>query len=139
MRAGVLAGSAPPDSLAREVKEPSISEAGAGGAGTLIEALLRCSLAGGAGAGDLRLERDIVSFVCLGFTLAAFFVGLGNVGAAFLRLTDGLRGGCGVSENFLLSPSSSAFLLLAFLLLASAIAATLAASGGDIFSEKAPV
>ena len=121
MRTGVLVGLALSDNLAREVKESSISEAE-------IE-----------GAGDLRLKRDIVNFICLSFILTVFFIDLDSIDIVFLRLTDSLQDRDRVLENFLSSLLLSAFLLLTFLLLASAIVIILIASRDDVFSKKAPV
>ena len=139
MRARVLADLALSNSLAREVKKPNISEIEIENARTLIEILLRYSLADRVDTEDLYLERDIVSFICLNFILAVFFAGLSSVDTIFLYLIDGLRDEDRVSENFLLSLLLLVFLLLVFSLLVLVIIAILAALESDIFLEKAPV
>ena len=121
MRARILAGLAPSNNLAREVKEPDISE---------IET---------ESAEDLRLERDTVNFVCLSFILADFFVDLDNIDIVFLRLASGLRGRDRVSEDFLLLLLLSIFLLLIFSLLALVIIIISVASRNNIFLEKASI
>ena len=137
MRAGILVDLAPLNSLTREIKKPGISEIEIKSVKTLIKISLYCSLTGEIDAGDLRLKRDIVSFVCLGFALAIFFIGLSSVDIVFLYLIDSLRDRSEVSKNFLLLLSLSVFLLLVFLLLALVIAAILVALKSNIFLKKA--
>ena len=139
MRIEILAGLALSNSLTREIKESNISEIRVEDTRTLIEIFLRCSLASKIGARDLYLERDIVSFVYLGFILAVFFIDLDNIDIAFLYLADSLQSEDRILKNFLLSLLLLVFLLLAFLLLALTIVTISAASGSDVFLEKAPV
>ena len=109
------------NNLAREVKEPNISE---------IEIK---------SAKDLRLKRDIVNFICFSFISAAFFVDLNSIDIVFLRLADDLQDRDRVSENFLLLLLLLIFLLLVFSLLVSAIIIISVASGDDVFLEKTPI